>query len=285
MTRTAGATVQVTDGLSLDAGTVQSAVDEWFGAHAQRWSDVYSNPSLTNVIYQQRRDTALAWIEQLDLGASATALELGCGSGLMSVRLASGGLHVSATDRSSRMLRLARRHARNADVAIRVAQADAHKIGFANASFDLVLALGVVPWLHSPRAALLEIARVLRPGGYALLSADNRLRLTHLLDPQYQPWLSGARRAFRTAAGRAPSVGIRPKLHGPREFDALVDSVGLRRLTAATLGFGPLTVLGRRLLPDRVGVRVHWFLQHLADRHPCGLRWRGSQYLVLATRR
>ena len=51
------------------------------------------------------------------------------------------------------------------------------------------------------------------------------------------------------------------------------------------LGFGPFSFLGRTLLPDSLGIRLHRRLQALADRGVVGLRSTGSQYLVLARRR
>ena len=38
--------------------------------------------------------------------------------------------------------------------------------------FPLVVALGVIPWLHSPTKALSEMARVLERGGYLVVNAD-----------------------------------------------------------------------------------------------------------------
>jgi hypothetical protein len=48
------------------------------------------------------------------------------------------------------------------------------------------------------------------------------------------------------------------------------------------LGFGPFSFLGRTLLPDPLGIRLHHRLQALADRGVAGLRSTGSQYVVLA---
>jgi ubiquinone/menaquinone biosynthesis C-methylase UbiE len=43
---------------------------------------------------------------------------------------------------------------------------DVQALPFRDESFRLVVALGVVPWVSNPRAALLEMGRVLEPGAY-----------------------------------------------------------------------------------------------------------------------
>ena len=150
---------------------------------------------------------------------------------------------------------------------------------------NLVIALGVIPWLHAPRSALSEVARVLAPGGYLVVSADNRARLAHAFDPRSSPYLASTRRAASRLLGRPPSRGIRPKLHWPWEFDALLDAVGLDKVRAATVGFGPFTLFGHVLLPDRLGLQLHRRLQRLADYGAPGLRRAGDHYLVLARKR
>lgn len=55
-------------------------------------------------------------------------------------------------------------------------QADANRLPFADAVFDLVVANQLLPWLPDPRAAFAEVARVLRPGGvfaFATLGPDS----------------------------------------------------------------------------------------------------------------
>ncbi len=54
-------------------------------------------------------------------------------------------------------------------------QGDAQAIGVASAAFDTVICCETVEHLLEPRAALAELARVLRPGGRLFLTAPNYL--------------------------------------------------------------------------------------------------------------
>ena len=47
---------------------------------------------------------------------------------------------------------------------VRTGQGDVHSLCFPNETFDLVLAIGVLPWLPSIEQPLREMARVLKPG-------------------------------------------------------------------------------------------------------------------------
>ena len=152
------------------------------------------------------------------------------------------GFAVEAVDPSAEMVNLARariREAGMADAAVQVG--DAHSLSYEAQSFDLVLALGVVPWLHSPALAISEVVRVLRPARYFLLSSDNPRRLTHLLDPRLMPVLAPVKEAVANVARRL-NVWEREGLAGSlvyRELTRLLDAAGFSVEKRASLGFGP----------------------------------------------
>ena len=202
----------------------------------------------------------LAWVDELGLPRGSRVLDAGCGAGLAATALAQRGLRVHATDAVPDMVELAGRHAAEAGVSERVelAAADVHKLPFDDATFDLVVALGVIPWLHSPLAAMRELARVTRPGGSrCIVSFDNSKRLHYALDPRFNRRLGRVREAAKRALRRrnrlATPVGVVPSLHSPEEIDALLSSAILRREQTRTLGFGPFTLLGQELLPKVLG--------------------------------
>jgi SAM-dependent methyltransferase len=149
-----------------------------------------------------------------------------------------------------------------------------------------VIALGLIPWLHSPADALAEMARVLQPGGFLLMSSDNRLRLSHLLDPLQLPFLnplkSLVRRIARALGHDRPRSLASLVTYGT--LARLLSSVGFVPLRRQTFGFGPFTAFRRPLLSDAAGMRLHLRLQALADRGVPLLRATGAQDLVLAQR-
>ena len=110
-----------------------------------------------------------AWdrVFALALGGRAgiAALDVGCGTGILSLELAARGHRVTGIDFAPEMLSLAKDKAAKAGAAIRFEHADAENLPFAPASFDLVITRHVLWTLPHPEAAIGEWIRVLRPGG------------------------------------------------------------------------------------------------------------------------
>jgi ubiquinone/menaquinone biosynthesis C-methylase UbiE len=267
----------------------QETVSSYFDEHVNFWDDVYRSSDVFSVIHQQRRERALMLVDSLGLTAGSRVLEVGCGTGRFAVALASRGFRVDAIDASPGMVYATQQRAREEelDAVLRCRQADVQRLDFNKERYRLVVALGVVPWVPDPPAAVREMARVLASEGALLLSADNRQRLTYLLDPRFNPVLEPARASLRArlaAAGRRPADDsiARPALHSRADLDRLLEESGLTKTVGLTLGFGPFTILGRQVLPASVTIRMNRALQRWADAGTPLVRALGTQHLVLA---
>ena len=258
----------------------QSPVTEYFEKDAAFWEQLYDHDDVFGVIHRERAARAIREIGRLPMLVGSHVLEVGCGAGLMAVKLAGRGFLVEATDATQSMIELTRVNAERSGVTSRLATriADAHSLEYPAETFDLVLALGVLPWLHSPDVALKEMTRVLRRGGYLIVNTDNRGRLTHLVDPLFNP----AAQPIRRLLGHGRPTGPAVRTVWPRRFDRELKRVGLKKERSFTFGFGPFTVLGRHAVRGRAGVAVHSVLQRLADEQLPVLRRTGAQYMVVA---
>jgi ubiquinone/menaquinone biosynthesis C-methylase UbiE len=90
-------------------------------------------------------------------------LDLGCGTGVYVPLLAEQGWAVVGVDLSADQLRVARE--RVGGLAEALVQADARSLPFEDGSFDAVVAALVHTDIDQYDRALVEVARVLRPGG------------------------------------------------------------------------------------------------------------------------
>jgi ubiquinone/menaquinone biosynthesis C-methylase UbiE len=272
-----------------DGAGHQMLVNTHFQSHVAEWKDVYDEALLVGAIYRKRLGIVLRWINQLAIPARERVLEIGCGSGRCTVALAQRGYLVQAMDSVAGMLDSTQERAAQAGVtsSVSVGLGDAHNLPFQDDSFGLVLAIGVIPYLHSPQKALGEMARMLRPGGCLLVTAANRLRLNRILDPWICPPLQPAK-----AVVRAIVPGFRKRQHDPpevplrldsrHELDGWLSSVGLANIKATTVGFPPLTFHSRPIFGERTSIRLNEWLQRLADRGVPGIRSSGMDYVVLA---
>jgi SAM-dependent methyltransferase len=265
----------------------QERTDAYFRDRSAYWSGVYSSRGVQATIYRDRQAMALGWIDQLALRPGPRALDLGCGAGFMTVALAQRGFSVDAVDSVPAMIALTRRHAAAFAASVSPSVGDACSLRFDDGMFDLVVALGLIPWLDRPELAIREMARVTRPGGHVLVTADNLLRLNHLLDPYFHPMLRPLKERLKplleqrgirqTSPNAAPAT-----FHPPRAIDKVLAEACLVKTKGHTLGFGPFTLFGRGIVPEPLGAALHTHLRHLGDRGIPILRSTGAHYLVLA---
>lgn len=99
-------------------------------------------------------------------------LELGCGTGEYTSRLAPGGMDLVALDLSSDLLQLARE--RSLPDTVEFVRGDAEQLPFPDGCFDAVTGNAVLHHLRL-EPALSEIVRVLAPGGVCAFSEPNML--------------------------------------------------------------------------------------------------------------
>ncbi len=127
--------------------------------------------------WQRRFNQQARWTEevrrfvyrQIAVSAAQRVLEVGCGSGAIT-----GGLHRATTahiygvDINLEYLDLARRSA----LPTRYCGGDALRLPFAAGSFDVCLCHFLLLWLSDPLAALIEMRRVTRRGGFIAALAE-----------------------------------------------------------------------------------------------------------------
>ena len=115
-----------------------------------------------------RLDLAFANLQEFlpQATRSLYALDLGCGTGAIAVRLAQLGLHVTLLDASVPMLDLAKCAAQEAGLTDRIAlkHGDAAQVSnlFPGESFDVILCHNILEYVDDPCAVLRSAARALR---------------------------------------------------------------------------------------------------------------------------
>jgi 2-polyprenyl-3-methyl-5-hydroxy-6-metoxy-1,4-benzoquinol methylase len=273
----------------------QQHLDAFFRDTATYWQTIYANKEQQPLLYTVRQNATIKWVDELAYGKDLRVLEIGCGAGLLSVALAARGCTVHATDPIEEMLELVKQNAEATGVTERITTGigTIYALDAVDASFDMVIAIGVFPLIDKPEEALQEMVRVTRPGGYVIFSNLNWAGLVSWLDPVRNPllhplllrsksFLQHHRVGVPGVASRRGSTWPELIARSPRAVDSLLVGAGLRKLKGVTLGFFPFTLLDHDVLSGPFGFRLARRLQFLADRRVPGIRAMGENYLVVA---
>jgi len=220
---------------------------------AQKWSEMYDGAAqrLESLNFRQRRDAAVAFVQQL-LPPNGRVLDLGCGAAPVLSELRLRGISCTGLDLTEDMLRHARQRLR----AMRLDDEDLHRgdcrhTPFPDASFDVVVCLGVISYVEHYDEVLTEIRRLLKPGGHAIVSFRNRFNPL-LSDP-----VSMVRTVVMSLAGRfRPEPYTIGRFMDHREVQARMAAHGFRYRAFRGIGFGPFRVGRRKLFSERTSMGV-----------------------------
>ena len=116
--------------------------------------------------------------------AGRRVLEVGAGAAQCARWLLAAGADPVALDLSAQMLLRGRTFGRSSGLDLPLVQADAARLPFGDATFDLACsAYGGVPFVDDSAGVMREVARVLRPGGRWVFSVTHPVRWSFPDDP------------------------------------------------------------------------------------------------------
>ncbi len=155
--------------------------------------------------YSERPNDFFDWaLTFFDLRPGLLVADIGCGPGAYHSRLAAAGCPVIAVDGSLGMVQEVQRQADRLHFSAYPLQASAEYLPLASASIDRLMANHMLYHVPDQRAALVEMRRVLKPGGMVML-ATNAADANALLHAAH----SDAARAF----GYTPSPRMTDRFH------------------------------------------------------------------------
>ncbi len=210
---------------------------------------------------------------RLPAGGGRRLLDVGCNWGRWTIAADRAGYDAVGIDPSLRALLAARRVARQLGAHPRFVVADARRLPFADATFDLGFSYSV--FQHFPRQALesslRELARVTRPEGVCRVQMANRWGLRQLYTELRQR--------------REPENPFAVRRYGPGELKRIFEA-GVGPSELGVDGFFTLNAQATDadLLPRRLAwvVRASEWLRRLSARVP--LLWRVADSLEVRSR-
>lgn len=251
---------------ALDTSGQRQKVRTFFDASKSWQGDLYnSRDDYFARVIQRRKDYAMDMIRQLPAIPPGRVLDIGCGSGVYLEELIGMGFEACGMDISEEMLAVTRSRlaAAVAGGRLQLAQGDVEHIPFASGSFDLVICIGVFGYLLRDEAAIAEILRVLKPGGYLLLNLTNMYSLSDadfVVRSRIRSLLAGSRRDNDQPpnpdyALQSPWM-LKHRKYGFKsynlwKYERLLGEAGLRRMDAMTYGFEFRLLRRWKLVPEK----------------------------------
>lgn len=113
----------------------------------------------------------------------ARGLDLGCGTGNFTAAIAKSGYQVIGVDSSLAMLAMAKRQMLDPEHPASWVHAEMESLPFTEGAFDFVIQIASLEFARDRKAALREVARVLRRGGCYILGLVSHQSLFGLLKP------------------------------------------------------------------------------------------------------
>jgi 2-polyprenyl-6-hydroxyphenyl methylase/3-demethylubiquinone-9 3-methyltransferase len=122
-----------------------------------------------------------------------SALDVGCGGGILAEEFAAMGFRVTGIDPSEPSLATARGHAKARGLEIEYRQGTGESISFSDGAFPVVYCCDVLEHVRELPAVIREIYRVTKPGGVFFFDTLNRTLVSKLVAIKiWQEWKSTA---------------------------------------------------------------------------------------------
>lgn len=180
------AQTSTTEGSTVATSTIVPKEAELFGRLASDWWD----PDGRSAMLHKLNPVRLKYVrDQIDRHwqcdecnrtplEGKTALDVGCGAGLLAEPLARLGAQVTGIDASSEVIAVAREHAACAGLEIDYRSGDVQQL---EGQFDLITAMEVIEHVAEPRAFVTALGSRLAPDGLLILSTPNATGWSKLL--------------------------------------------------------------------------------------------------------
>jgi len=142
-----------------------------FNELAHRWWD----PEGEFRPLHQINPLRLQWIAERAPLQGSTALDVGCGGGILAEAMAQRGASVTGIDLGEKALRIAALHQLESGVQVRYESASAEEFAAAHGSeFDVVTCMELLEHVPEPASTVAACARLVKPGGRVIFSTINR---------------------------------------------------------------------------------------------------------------
>ena len=216
-----------------------------YDSRVEQWQTIYDGDTFHDHVIQRRMQRCLEAIDNLGPG-TGRALDVGCGAGQMVLAMIDRGYEMSGVDISEGMVEATNATLAAAGVTADVRHADMRHLPYEDDTFEWVTGLGAIEYLTDPGEAVVEFARITKPGGHVLVTSPNPYRIAFALDP-----IGVAMGVFGP-----PPTGYPRQYISASKLRGYAARAGLDVVGVLGHGVGPLQAAKKPLLPARTSVTI-----------------------------
>jgi 2-polyprenyl-3-methyl-5-hydroxy-6-metoxy-1,4-benzoquinol methylase len=140
------------------------------------WEEFSSNPLKMGIFltarYNKCKELLLEKVKKLE---SLKILDIGCGDGVLTYLLAKGKSYTYGIDLDRDAIEFAKQKLSSLGIKAEFSVQSCYETNFLDSSFDAIVSSDVIEHLQNPVDYLMEIKRILKPGGWAVISTPIRI--------------------------------------------------------------------------------------------------------------
>jgi 2-polyprenyl-3-methyl-5-hydroxy-6-metoxy-1,4-benzoquinol methylase len=257
---------------------------DFFCRDVDYWHGLYDGEGFLARHMADRKTIVLDLVRKYSNGTTLNMLDLGCGTGVLTMELLRQGHIVTALDCTKKMIDRLVLTVRESGFStfLGAVKAYAQETSLFSDHFDGIICVGVFQYQLNDADLLREIGRILKKGGFCVFTIPNLLRLNYCLDPLYHlrfgkrivrkvaHGTAGASQKNKVGSGLSGEIGSEAYPYSKKYFlwqlNSLISQHGLKVREIVGFGYGPLTLFGRQIVPDGISTTISHGLDRLAKK-------------------
>lgn len=237
--------------------------------------DLYhAEDSYFSRVINRRKQYAFEMIRSLPDLKIGKVLDIGCGSGVYMEEFFAMGFDCHGIDISAEMVETCKKRLRAAEFPDRVHlyQGEVEHLPFKDNEFDLVICIGVLGYLLRDEKALVEIKRIVKPGGYLLVNLTNMYSSSdadYVWRKNLKALLSGSKAASDHPDYALPNEWMLKnrkfhfKSYNLWKYEPMIEHPNFRKIDAMTYGFEFRLLRKLKFVPESLLFSLELFFEKI----------------------
>ncbi len=147
-------------------------IDSFFDQYSKEYSKENYNKNINKFMFV-RMETIVNFVKENFSNKNIKILDLGCGSGEVTLALAKLGYSGDALDNSKGMLEICKKKLSTFNWKLFLGEAQ--KTNFQEGTYDLIIASGLIEYYSDDAILLEEINRILKKNGHLIINVSNKI--------------------------------------------------------------------------------------------------------------